>query len=172
MTSTSNITILIHIVNSTISKSNSPANYSAKAMLQKYTKLPQKQKFKHQILKMSVRLSLWHIRSKELPKKKKNLIWQWMQNKKHWGKYKLTKEVCKWILSTKEFPEDILWIAECESSKVVIIKVSSSSSCPNDEKSGRFKHSIFAYYLYTYIYSKLRINKRTKHHIIKIHCRM
>lgn len=26
----------------------------------------------------------------------------------------LTKKVCKWVSATKEFPEDIIWVAECE----------------------------------------------------------
>lgn len=26
----------------------------------------------------------------------------------------LTKKVCKWVSATKEFPENIFWVAECE----------------------------------------------------------
>lgn len=84
-------------------------------------------------------------------------------------KKKLTKEVCKRILSTKEFPEDILWIAECES-KVVAIKVpsSSSSSCPNDKITGLNMvhwHHIGILFIYIYLIQNKNL---TKPHITKI----
>jgi len=57
-----NITMLmITFVNSTISKSPSPANYSSTAMPQKYTERLQKWKFKDNILKMTVPTFLWCI---------------------------------------------------------------------------------------------------------------
>lgn len=42
----------------------------------------------------------------------------------------LTEEICKWISTTKEFPEDILWITECEAATEVITII--IMSCKRD----------------------------------------
>jgi hypothetical protein len=55
---------------------------------------------------------------------------------------RLTEEICKWISSPEEFPEDVLWITECEPTTEVICVVIMPSWEKETESSTTFPTSV------------------------------
>ena len=51
----------------------------------------------------------------------------------------LTKEVSKWILTTKELSEDVFWIAECKSFKGIAVMIMSPFESDHNRERKREK---------------------------------
>lgn len=73
------------------------------------------------------------------------------------GVERLTEEICKWISSPKEFPEDVLWITECEPATEVISVVIMPSWKKETQSSTHFQQELLrdskATYSWSYKYT-------------------
>lgn len=41
------------------------------------------------------------------------------------GETALTKEICKWISASEEFPENVIWVSECKAAASKVTEVAS-----------------------------------------------